>query len=70
LSSVPADFSFLEPYAFGATDSEEIGDFLRKHGSTARTLLFDGSLLTWFGTRTLKGLQALYDAKPQFLARR
>jgi ABC-type Fe3+-hydroxamate transport system substrate-binding protein len=54
-----------EPYAFAAKDKEHLDAFLQDHGSRTRVLLFDGSLLTWFGTRTLKGLQALYDAKRQ-----
>lgn len=56
-----------EPYVFAAADQEFIEGVLKERGSAARTLLFDGSFLTWFGTRTLKGLQAVYDAKRKLL---
>jgi ABC-type Fe3+-hydroxamate transport system substrate-binding protein len=52
-----------EPYEFGAEDKTEIEAFLQKHRGRARVLRMDGSYLTWFGTRTLKGLRFLYDAK-------
>jgi ABC-type Fe3+-hydroxamate transport system substrate-binding protein len=57
-----------EPYAFGAENKEHMERYVKDHGGAARAVLFDGSLLTWFGTRTLKGLQAVYEAKRQLLA--
>lgn len=50
-----------EPYEFGPTDKSEVDEFFE--GDGIETLLADGSLLTWFGSRTLKGLAFLYNAK-------
>jgi ABC-type Fe3+-hydroxamate transport system substrate-binding protein len=52
-----------EPYAFRKQDKDELDDLLSARGVMASTLRMDGSLLTWFGTRTIKGLRFLYDTK-------
>jgi len=57
-----------EPYEFGTSDKNEVDAFLEEQGSKARTLLVDGSYLTWFGTRTIKGLRFLYDTKSRLVS--
>ncbi len=59
-----------EPYEFGKQDKEEMDRFLSERGVTASTLRMDGSLLTWFGIRTLKGLRFLYDTKARLVRAR
>jgi len=56
-----------EPYEFGKADQEELDRFLGERGVSATTLRMDGSLLTWFGSRTIKGLRFLYDTKARLL---
>jgi ABC-type Fe3+-hydroxamate transport system substrate-binding protein len=56
-----------EPYEFGDSDNKEVYSAIRAAGGTARVLLMDGSYLTWFGTRTLKGLRFLYNTKSSLL---
>ena len=50
-----------EPYEFGPKDKSEVDEFFE--GDGIETLLADGSLLTWFGSRTLQGLAFLYNTK-------
>jgi ABC-type Fe3+-hydroxamate transport system substrate-binding protein len=56
-----------EPYEFGKADQEELDRFLEGRGVAATTLRMDGSLLTWFGSRTLKGLRFFYETKARLL---
>jgi ABC-type Fe3+-hydroxamate transport system substrate-binding protein len=56
-----------EPYEFRKQDKDELDEFLSERGVMASTLRMDGSLLTWFGTRTIKGLRFLYDTKARVL---
>jgi ABC-type Fe3+-hydroxamate transport system substrate-binding protein len=48
-----------EPYEFGEKDEREIRAFLKEKGHRADIVLMDGSYLTWFGMRTLLGLEHL-----------
>jgi ABC-type Fe3+-hydroxamate transport system substrate-binding protein len=52
-----------EPYAFSEKDRTEVSTDLQNAGVRARILLLDGSHLTWFGTRTLRGLRSLMDIR-------
>lgn len=52
-----------EPYAFSEKDRSEIADFLLERDHRARILLCDGSYLTWFGSRTLRGLRFLIETR-------
>jgi ABC-type Fe3+-hydroxamate transport system substrate-binding protein len=52
-----------EPYEFGERDQREVEELIGSLGHRARVLLMEGSLLTWFGARTLKGLERLYRTK-------
>lgn len=56
-----------EPYEFGAADDGEVTALIRRRGVSTRTLLADGSYLTWFGTRTILGLRFLYETKTRLL---
>ena len=52
-----------EPYEFGESDRKEVETCMITAGYNIRGLLIDGSLLTWFGTRTLRGLRYLSELK-------
>ncbi len=54
-----------EPYEFGEKDEGEIRAFLKEKGHRAEILRMDGSYLTWFGTRTLLGLEYLGALRPR-----
>jgi len=58
-----------EPYEFGEQDKQEVESFFSERGKSIRVLLMDGSYLTWFGTRTLKGLRHLRQVKSKLCAK-
>ena len=59
-----------EPFEFGAADRAEIESYLAEKKHDARVLLVDGSYLTWFGSRTARGLGYLQAVKAELLAKR
>jgi ABC-type Fe3+-hydroxamate transport system substrate-binding protein len=56
-----------EPYEFGKSDRLEVRQAVRDRRLQARILLADGSHLTWFGVRTLRGFEHLRDLKRQLV---
>ncbi|UCH83921.1 MAG: ABC transporter substrate-binding protein [Candidatus Latescibacterota bacterium] len=57
-----------EPYAFGPSDHTEVESFFAGRGSPVRVLRMDGTLITWFGYRTMLGIDHLRQVKTRLLA--
>ena len=57
-----------EPFAFGPSEAREIETCFVERGAPVEILAMDGTLLTWFGYRTARGLEYLRRAKTRLLA--
>lgn len=64
-----AEVVFLsnERYAFGEPDRKEVEAWLAEKGRPAKVVIVEGTLLSWFGYRTIQGLRLLAQFKTKLV---